>query len=294
MRRIEMFDFTKPIPNLEFKSGKRPVENPSNEPLVYMDDEFLCDSKYFRWVEQDGKSLPGSSPSIMCRKTVLEMVKKAESLLPEGYRFVIFDAYRPIAVQQALWDYFRAIKASKMPGATDEEIDREVLYCVSFPSYNILLPSLHNTGGAVDLTVVGPDGRELDMGCEFDEFSEAAWAAYYEDGQPGEGMNDEARDNRRMLSNAMTAVGFTLLPSEWWHFDYGDEKWALYTDNAPIYAGNLDAEVKDSVPYAHMELVREANRKQLEPSADTAARRELCAELDEEIAKVMRKQPSRL
>jgi RNA polymerase sigma factor (sigma-70 family) len=42
-----------------------------------------------------------------------EMVEKAEKLLPEGYRFMIFDAYRPAAVQQSLWDYFRAQKQNR-------------------------------------------------------------------------------------------------------------------------------------------------------------------------------------
>ena len=283
-----MVDYKKPIPKVEFLSNKLPVPDPSDEPMVYMDDVFLCDSKYYRWVEQDGAALPGSSPSIMCRKTVCEMVKKAEELLPEGYRFVIFDAYRPAAVQQALWDYFRAHKAAEMPGATEEEIDHATLFCVSFPSYNILLPSLHNTGGAVDLTIVGPDGKELDMGCRFDEFTPAAWTTYYEAGEEGDGKNDAARDNRRMLYNVMTAVGFTNFPAEWWHFDYGDEKWGLYTNNVPIYAGNLDAEVRDTVPYDSMDLVRETNRKQQEMVREIKTLRANFSKLDEEVASVMR------
>lgn len=283
-----MIDYMKPIPTVEFLSNKLPVPDPSDEPMVYMDDEFICDSKYFRWAERNGEALPGSSPSIMCRKTVCEMVKKAESLLPEGYRFVIFDAYRPIAVQQALWDYFRAVKASELPGATPEEIDHATQFCVSFPSYNILLPSLHNTGGAVDLTIAGPDGQELDMGCGFDEFTPVAWTAYYENGQEGEGKNDQTRDNRRMLYNVMTAAGFTNFPAEWWHFDYGDEKWGLYTNNVPVYGGILDAGVRNSVPYEHMELVQESGQRQQELVSQMAALRKECCKLDDEVAAVMR------
>lgn len=283
-----MTDYNKPIPQVEFLSNKLPVADPSDEPMVYMDDYFLIDSKYNRWVEQDGAALPGSSPSIMCRRTVCEMVRKAEELLPEGYRFVIFDAYRPAAVQQSLWDYFRAQKVAEFPDATPEEIDYKTMFCVSFPSYNILLPSLHNTGGAVDLTIVGPDGKELDMGCEFDEFTDRAWTTYYEEGQAGEGLNAVARDNRRLLYNVMTAAGFTNFPSEWWHFDYGDEKWALFTDNAPIYGGILDAEVRDTVPYCNMELVRETDRKQQEMVRQIKALRAEFKTLDEEVAGVMR------
>ena len=283
-----MIDYYKAIPKKEFLSNKLPVADPSDEPLVYLDDLFICDSKYYRWVEQDGAALPGSSPSIMCRKTVCEMIQKAEKLLPEGYRFVIYDAYRPIAVQQSLWDYFRAQKVKENPDATPEEIDYQTMFCVSFPSYNILLPSLHNTGGAVDLTIAGPDGKELDMGCEFDEFTDRAWTTYYEPGEEGDGVNETARNNRRMLYNVMTSVGFTNFPSEWWHFDYGDEKWGLNTDNAPIYGGILDAEVRDTVPYENMELVRESYRKQQEMVHKIKDLRAGCKALDEEVAKVMR------
>jgi len=283
-----MIDYSKPIPKIEFLSNKMPVAEPSDEPMVYMDGRFILNSWYNKWPEDGMKPLPGSSPSIMCRKTVFEMVEKAEELLPEGFRFSIYDAYRPVAVQQALWDYYRAKKVEEFPDATPEEIDCQTLFCVSFPSYNILLPSLHNTGGAVDLTIVGPDGKELDMGCEFDEFSNRSWTTYYEDGEEGEGVNDVARDNRRMLYNVMTAVGFTNFPAEWWHFDYGDEKWGLFTDNVPIYGGVLDAEVKDTVPYNNMELVRKANAEQQEIVNQISELRARCRELDKEVASVMR------
>ena len=134
-----MVDYSKPIPKVEFLSNKLPVPDPSDEPMVYMDDRFIMNSWYNKWPEQNGDPLPGSSPSIMCRKTVFEMVEKAEALLPEGYKFSIYDAYRPAAVQQALWDYFRAQKVRENPDADDAEIDRLTLFCVSFPSYNILL-----------------------------------------------------------------------------------------------------------------------------------------------------------
>ena len=283
-----MVDYNKPIPKIEFLSNKLPVADPSDEPMVCMNDRFICHSWYYDWPETDGTPLPGSSPVILCRKTIFEMLEKAESLLPEGYKFFIFDAYRPISVQQSLWDYYRAKKVEEMPGATDEEIDYQTLFCVSFPSYNILLPSLHNTGGAVDLTIVGPDGNRLDMGSEFDEFSDRAWTTYYEDGEKGEGVNDVARDNRRMLYNVMIEAGFTNFPAEWWHFDYGDEKWGLFTDNAPIYGGVLDTDLKDQVPYDNMELVRKSNAEQMEMVKQIKSLRQSCKALDEEVASVMR------
>ena len=234
-------DLSKPIPHIEFPFGFLTVEDPSDEPLVYLDDEFECDSDYYHWKEIGGRPLPGSSPSIMARQTVRDMLHRAEDMLPEGYHFRILDAYRPIAVQQALWDHYRAQFRAEMPDLTEEELDMHTRTCVSMPSYDVLQPSIHNTGGAVDLTIIGPDGELLDMGTAFDAFSDATWTDYFET------EDILARKNRRMLYNVMTAAGFTNLPSEWWHYDYGDNMWAQLTGSKAIYAGILDADVRGKV-----------------------------------------------
>ena len=247
---------SEPIPTIPFPSNKIPVSKPSDEPLVYLNKDFICDSKYNHWIEEDGKPLPGSSPMIMARKTVAEMLKQAETLLPKGYRFKIFDAYRPIIVQQALWDHFRAIKAKEHPDMTNAEIDKITSFCVSYPSYNILEPSLHNTGGAVDLTIIDSDGNELDMGCGFDDFTDKAWTNHFEPAYADYEQNEIVMSNRRLLYNVMISVGFTNLPSEWWHYDYGDDKWAQITHSEPIYEGILDTNVRNSIPYHHFDQIR--------------------------------------
>ena len=204
--KIQQRNLNIPIPTVEFPTSKISVGSPSQEKLVYLNNYFVCDSQYNHWKEDNGKPLAGSSPYIAVRETVLKKLKKAESFLPDGYRFKIYDAYRPIAVQQSLWDYFRAKEKAKNPHLSEEEIDKRTSFCVSFPSYNILHPSLHNTGGAVDLTIIDKNGNELDMGCEFDDFTEKAWTNHFEpDCYNGE-RNFAARNNRRMLYNAMISA----------------------------------------------------------------------------------------
>jgi D-alanyl-D-alanine dipeptidase len=181
-----------------------------------------------------------------CFKLRLRKIKSLEKLaihhlLYELAHFRILDAYRPIAVQQALWDHYRAQFRAEMPDLTEEELDMHTRTCVSMPSYDVLQPSIHNTGGAVDLTIIGPDGEPLDMGTTFDAFSDATWTDYFET------EDILARKNRRMLYNVMTAAGFTNLPSEWWHYDYGDNMWAQLTGSKAIYAGILDADVRGKV-----------------------------------------------
>lgn len=276
------------IPTIKFPENKIPVGSPLNEPLVYLDNYFDCDSKYNHWKETNGKPLPGSSPSIAARKTVVQKLLDAEALLPKGYHFRIFDAYRPIAVQQALWDYFRDQKAKENPELSDSEIDKLTAFCVSFPSYNILEPSLHNTGGAVDLTIVNEFGEELDMGCEFDEFTDKAWTNHFEpDCYNGE-RNEVVRDNRRLLYHVMTSVGFTNLPSEWWHFDYGDDKWAQLNHTAPLYAGILDAKIKNTVPYKNMEKIQELDVKQQLLISDLIEIRDKCKNLSTELVNIVK------
>ena len=75
------------------------------------------------------------------------------------------------------------------------------------------------------------------MGSAFDEFTDRTSTAYYENEK-----NEVIRDNRRMLFHVMTEAGFTNLPSEWWHFDYGDRFWGFYNNCPAIYRGAFTKE----------------------------------------------------
>ena len=65
------------------------------------------------------------------------------------------------------------------------------------------------------VTIVDNFGNEINMGTEFDCFKDTANTNYYELNN----INDEIRNNRRLLYNAMLQAGFTNLPTEWWHFE---------------------------------------------------------------------------
>ena len=71
------------------------------------------------------------------------------------------------------------------------------------------------------------------MGIEFDDFSDLTNTNTFEK----EGMDKNIRDNRRILYTVMTEVGFTNLPSEIWHYDYGDRAWAFYNNEPALYKG---------------------------------------------------------
>ena len=70
------------------------------------------------------------------------------------------------------------------------------------------------------------------MGTEFDSFSPVTSTNAFE-----KTNNEEIKNNRRILYNAMTKAGFTNLPSEWWHYDYKDRAWAYYKEKPAEYKG---------------------------------------------------------
>ena len=214
-----------------------------DEPMInlrYMG--FLVEPRYYL------QGIEGAVPECYARESVVEMLKKAAHLLPSHLMLKIYDAYRPIQVQQSLWDMYRkkVVEESKDANLTDEEIDKKTSFFVSKPSYDPKVPSLHNTGGAVDLTLVTTRGHyALNMGCDFDDFTPKAWTNHFEEDYEEHEVNTEARENRRLLYSVMTEAGFTNLPSEWWHFDYGDKFWAYFTGNTAIYEGiDMDIPVR--------------------------------------------------
>lgn len=127
------------------------------------------------------------------------LARAADALRAKGLRLVIYDAYRPLAVQRALW-------AAK----PDPE-------WVADPARG----SSHNRGGAVDLGLADAQGRPLPMPSAFDEFGPRA-----RHGAPG--VPEEARRNAETLKAAMAAAGFEPYDGEWWHYrDPACRDWPL-------------------------------------------------------------------
>ena len=201
-----MFMLNKKIPTVEFPSIHDFNIDSHDEPLVSLTKAgFKCDSQYYN------QGIAGSLKDCYARSGVVGKLMIAQTMLPKGLQFKIYDAYRPISVQQRLWNYYRREIQIKNPELTNEELDKRTNFFVSKPSYDEMHPSLHNTGGAIDLTLITDNGYALNMGTLFDDFTERAWTNHFEE------HTDclEVRENRRILYNAMIEAGFTNLPSEW-------------------------------------------------------------------------------
>ena len=167
-----------------------------------------------------------------------------QSMLPEGIFLRIWDAWRPFALQEELYHVYGAqiLESQGLTNASFEEKQQAISQFVSLPRPDRDYPPLHTTGGAVDVTLIDAEGRELDMGTPFDSFSEKSASDYYEEHDAEEVTAKEVRNRRRILRNAMCSVGFTYLDSEWWHYDYGNREWARQLDVPAIYKGAFTVE----------------------------------------------------
>jgi D-alanyl-D-alanine dipeptidase len=123
-------------------------------------------------------------------KTVKALILANERLIKKGFKIKLFDCYRPLDIQKKMW----AI--------------------VPNPKYvaNPSKGSIHNRGGAVDITLVDLNGKELDMGTAFDYFGVEASHNYLS-------FSKEIKNNRKLLRKYMEKECFNSFDSEWWHYN---------------------------------------------------------------------------
>ncbi len=122
----------------------------------------------------------------------------------QGFRFRIFDAYRPPEAQWVMWNH-----------TPDPEF-------LADPRRG----SPHSRGVAVDLTLLDGEGRELDMGTGFDAFTPLSHHASLD-------VSARAQANRYTLLGIMTAAGWDFYRNEWWHYQlFNSRTYPLYSNSA--------------------------------------------------------------
>ena len=118
------------------------------------------------------------------------------------YRFIIYDAARPMSVQRKMREV--AVRTGKQ-------------YYVADPAKG---GGLHNYGAAVDLSVLDENGRPLPMGTGYDFFGPEANTDREKELVSAGKLTGEELANRLLLREVMTGAGFTTVTSEWWHFNF--------------------------------------------------------------------------
>jgi D-alanyl-D-alanine dipeptidase len=193
---------------------KIPVQD-SGEPLVDLGSYgFLLEPVYFN----QGLS---KEKGMFLRKSVAEKLARVQRSL-QVYRLKVWDGFRSREVQDNLYQKYWNEFQSQHPEWDENRLRQEVGVFVTPAADPGRIPP-HATGGAVDLTLADLDGRELDMGTPFDYFGPEGAPYYFERNS----QNETAKNNRKILREAMFAEDFCIDELEWWHFDYGSQKWAV-------------------------------------------------------------------
>lgn len=205
----------------------------------------LCTS-LDEWPAYFHLGVPGAVPGCHVRRSVFERLLAAAGLLPAGVRLVVLDAWRPLAVQTYLSANVARLLAAQNPEA-DPESRQAVARQFVAPPRGDDAPSPHLTGGAVDVALCDAEGRFLDMGTRFDAVEPASAVAWFESEGLEEARSRAVRQNRRMLHAVMTSAGFSSLPSEWWHYDYGNQLWAWTTGHSTARYGATELALPDTL-----------------------------------------------
>ncbi len=241
----------------------------AREPLVDLADHDVAGHGFY--ARDDGlnapyrRAFPSARAEVRCRRTVADRLAEVDGRLKSsGIELFVLNAYRPLALQQELWDFF--LERAQQVLDNPSEADRVAFageYCSDpchFDSADSRTWPTHLTGGAVDLTLrASRSGEFLFMGGIFDDPDEISHTAYFEKLLSKEGGREqdlslsqrEALRNRRLLYWVMTEAGFASYAYEWWHFDLGTQMWVVNggrdpgDGSLPLQAWYGPAEVAD-------------------------------------------------
>jgi D-alanyl-D-alanine dipeptidase len=155
-----------------------------------------------------GRNLYGRLDCAWLRREAAAGLEAAARWLAQarpGWRLLVLDALRPQRVQESIW--------LDVAGTPAQEYFA-----------NPERGSIHSYGMAVDVTLLGPDGREADMGSGFDEMSRRSHPALHAEMLAAGVLTPAQVADRDTLAAALRAGGFAGIANEWWHFDHGDRE----------------------------------------------------------------------
>ncbi len=123
--------------------------------------------------------------------SVKKLSAVCEELAPQGLGILVWDGFRPVSAQAALW---------------------EVCPDPAYVSHPVTGTRAHCRGNAIDLTLYDLETRELlPMPTDFDDFSALADRDYSD-------CDPVAAANAKLLEDVMRKHGFKPYKAEWWHY----------------------------------------------------------------------------
>lgn len=158
-----------------------------NHPHIIVDLRYTAANNF------TGQQLyPSQAHAYVHKDVVPHLYAAADYLATQGVKLKIFDAYRPLTIQQKMW--------SMIP---DQRY-------VSHPSDG----GFHARGCAIDITLCNTHGNELPMPSDFDCFDDRAHSFSFSH------LSKETQNNIMLLKKAFEDNNFIQYPYEWWHFTF--------------------------------------------------------------------------
>lgn len=227
---------------LAYRQEQVVVQERSGEPLVRLDRAGIATFSYYACADRQNppyyRQLAGALEHVWCRQGVAQkLLAVNQALHPFSLELLVLDGYRTLTCQRELWSRYLGLARQLHPGYSPQELEQYALGLGPVPgpidpADRTTWPT-HATGGAVDLTLRTLGGAPVYMGSVFDDPTWVSHSGAYEalaaripaakDRVTSSHL--EARDKRRLLYWAMTLAGFTNIPAEWWHYDWGNQQW---------------------------------------------------------------------
>lgn len=158
--------------------------------LVDYSDDFMYDLRYATTNNFLKAKVYDCAECYTRVRTAKALLKANAAFMKKGYKIKFYDCYRPNSVQYKMWEI------------------------VPNPQYvaNPVKGSIHNKGGAVDITLVTLEGEDVDMGTDFDFFGKKAY-------HDNVNLPQEILEHRKVLKETMESFGFWSIRTEWWHYN---------------------------------------------------------------------------
>jgi zinc D-Ala-D-Ala dipeptidase len=157
----------------------------------------VLDLRYATANNLTGEALYPVARCLLHADAAAALAEAASRLRAAGYRLILWDCYRPHAVQHRLW---RLVPDRRYVAAPRDRADGR-------PRAG----SAHSRAAAVDVSLADLAGRPLAMPTDHDHLGAAAHRRH-------RARDPQVRARVRALDDAMGAAGFVGLPAEWWHY----------------------------------------------------------------------------
>jgi D-alanyl-D-alanine dipeptidase len=200
MRRFNLLLFAVmavALPSLDARAGSPLVDIQSVDPTIVVELRYAGRNNLVGYPLYPRGTCAFARPEVASGLAVAQAYLRRYQL---GLK--IWDAYRPVAVQEKLWQ-----ASHNSDYVANPEIG---------------VGSLHSWGVAVDATLVDAWNRPVSMPSDFDNFTPAAMWRYV-------GPHADIRAHVHLLQIAMRSAGFWGLRTEWWHFTIAN--WQKYLPN---------------------------------------------------------------